>query len=398
MTRGHIAFMASHFRPESNAGANRITALAEFLAQVGWKVTVVTQLPHHPQNKIYPGWESADNTPVKEDYGIEVIRLRPWLVPKDKLHWRLLSELVFSVRAVRRLRRLQADVYFSSSPYMFVGPATALLARMKRSPFAWDVRDLTWLYPGAAGRRTFRVDKVLASLMRWTARQARLLTATTHSQLAYFGDINGVSLMLPNGVSRKLFQQLSQLEEPFVEGKRPIVAYAGLFGYNHNLRIVAEAAKLVPEAEFLLVGDGPEKIAIEAEYMGVPNLEFRPYQPFEALLQVYSSADILLQHFRKSPVFQAVQSAKVFEYMAAGRPVIYASEGEAIQLMLEQQIGLAVAPDDPQALAKSIRSLIANPVEARSMAERAKEFVRSHRIREELFRDYDALLRQLISS
>lgn len=393
----HIAIVAPNFAPESNAGAKRVTSLAEFLIANGWRVTVVTQLPHHPQNVIYEGYELP--TPHVTDEGpLRVVRLGPWIVSKENLVLRLLSELDFTRRAAAHVLRARPDVVLTSSPYMFLGPMAYVVALLRSVPFAWDVRDLIWLYPRAVGKRTFGLDLVIGQVMRFTGRRARLLTATTEGQLAYFGRSRGVGRVVPNGVTREVFGALAALPEPFPsDARRPRVAYVGLFGFNHGTGVIADAARLVPEADFVFVGDGPDKETLERAARELPNVRVLPYMPFERLVEEYGSADILVSHVRRNPVFKQVQAAKLWEYLATGRPVIHAGEGETVKALVQNDAGVAVEPEDPAALAEAIRGLVADQESAKVMGLRGREFVRRSRIREDLFSRMEADLRQLIA-
>lgn len=397
-SRKHAIFLAAHFEPESNAGAKRLSALAKFLVSAGWQVTVVTQLPHHPQNAIYEGWADVANR--METLGsMRVIRLRPWLVNKDNLFLRLLSETYFVARALRFLLREKPDVYITSIPYMFVAQGTLFAARLRRAAFVLDVRDLTWQYPKAAGRRTFGLDRVLDWMMQVTARRADLVTATTQGQLRHFKGLQKGRLFLPNGVTKDVFDRLAALPAPFNPARARIkVVYVGLFGFNHNLTTILEAARLTPSADFILVGDGPDRARLEKNAAKLSNVEILSYRPFDELVAIYADADILVSHFRKNPVFTVVQSAKIWEYMATNRPIIHATEGESVELMIREQIGLAIEPDNPQAMSAAIGKLTDDLDEARRMATRALNFVQEERIREKLFRRLEASLQEITES
>lgn len=393
-TMRHAVFLVAHFQPESNAGAKRISALAEFLGSRGWHVTVITQLPHHPQNAIYDGWNQSDSR-VEQQHNLTIIRLRPWLVSKDNLVSRLLSEAYFSLRALWKALRQKPDLYFTSIPYMFTAPATMLAARVRGVPFVLDVRDLTWQYPKAAGKRTFGLDRVLDSVMKFVARRAALVTATTQGQIDHFRLAADKTLFLPNGVTQEIFQRLSALPPPFPDGKaRPKVVYVGLFGFNHNLATIIEAARLTPSADFLLVGDGPDRPQLEKLAANLPNVAIWPYRPFEELVSIYETADILVAHFRKNPIFTVVQSAKVWEYMATGRPIIHATEGESVELMRQHELGVTIEPDNPEAMSAAVELLISEPERALGFARRARKFVEEERIREKLNTRLEARLRK----
>lgn len=391
-----ITIVVPHFAPESNAGAKRLTALADFLVTKGWRVEVVTQLPHQPQNRIFAGYDEVATPHVTESGSLKVIRLKPWIVSKQSLVLRLLSEFDFTLRAFPHILRGRTDVILTSSPYMFLGPLAYLAALLRSKPFAWDVRDLTWQYPRATGKRTFGLDLVLAQAMKFSGRHADLLTATTQGQLDYFGRVPGAVRVVPNGVTQQIFDALSHLPAPFAPGRpRAQVGYVGLFGFNHATTKIVEAARQLPDVDFVFVGDGPDRGVLENVAKELPNVTVKPYMAFGDLVGVYEKSDVLVSQFRRSPVFRWVQAAKVWEYLATGRPVIHAGEGETADVLGENNIGVAVEPENPAALAAGIRRLIADPRAAREMGERGREFVRASRIREEIFAGVESDLRAL---
>lgn len=387
-----ITLLVPNYPPESNSAAKRIAATAEHLARRGWRVRVVTLLPHYPQNRIYEGYDVP--TPlVRREGGVEVVRLRPWIVPKDSLPLRLLSETRFSLQALGWALRQPTDVLFASSPYMFLGPLGLLAARLRRAPFVWDVRDLTWLYPKAAGKRTYGLERVLAALMRFTARSSDALTTATQGLLEYFTARPARSRVIPNGVTDEVLAALEPTNPGArAPGSRPQVVYSGLFGYNQGLGTLVEAAKLLPEADVTLVGDGPEKGALVAQAAGASNVSFLPYQPFAELGRIYQQADVLVAHVRRDPVHRWAQPAKLWEYMASGRPVVHAGEGEAIEILEQNGVALTVPPEDPEALAAAVKWLLTHPDEAAAMARRARAFVEGERRRETLLAQLEALL------
>src|SRR5690554_3033503 len=148
-----ITLLTPHFQPETNAAARRLTALAEGFVEAGWDVTVVTLLPHYPQNELFSGYD-VPSPDVRSEDGVRVIRLRPWMVAKDSLVLRLLSESLFCLSALPHVLRSKPDVILATTPYMFLGPLALLVSALAKAKFVWDVRDLTWLYPRAAGKRT----------------------------------------------------------------------------------------------------------------------------------------------------------------------------------------------------------------------------------------------------
>lgn len=390
-----ITILAPNYYPESNAGSKRVTRLAEHLAVAGWEVEVYTMLPHHPQNRIYEGYEGLAGA-ARVEKGVRITRMRPWIVAKDNLVLRLVAETMATIKLMGKIlfSGRRSDVYWASSPYMFLGPAGLFLARLRGRPFVWDVRDLTWLYPRAAGKRTFGLDRILEAFMRWTARKSSALTTATDGLYHYFQRRPALGMPVPNGVSKDVLEALDPAKlGPPPAKERPRAVYAGLFGYNHGIGTVVEAARLLSEVDFLFVGDGPDRPLVEQAARELPNVETRGYSPFEDLVRAYGSANVLVSHVRRSPIFEWTQPAKLWEYMASGRPVVHAGEGEVISILDEEGIALTVTPEDAEALAEAISRVVADPELATRLGSGGRRFVEAHRNTEKLMTEMEHLLR-----
>lgn len=389
-----ITIIAPNYFPETNAGAKRITRLAEHLVRTGWEVTVYTVLPHHPQNRIYVGYEDLANS-TRVEKGVTVTRVRPWLVAKDNLVMRLIAESLATLKlAARILGNGQfSDLYFVSSPYMFLGPAGLFISKLRRKPFVWDVRDLTWLYPRASGKRTFGLDRLLEALMRWTARSSDALTTATEGLFTYFRQRPELGKPIPNGVSVDVLDALEATARKGPPTGPSRAVYIGLFGYNHGLSTVVEAARLLPDVRFVFVGDGPDRPMLEEAAMALTNVEVHGFKPFDELIEFYDSATVLISHVRKNPIFEWTQPAKLWEYMASGRPVVHAGEGEVIGIIEAQNIAVTVPPEDAPALASAVESLVSDLESAKAIGARGRKYSEVERNSAVIFGEMDALLR-----
>lgn len=403
MNQLRITLITPNYFPETNAGAKRITRIAEHLASSGWAVNVITLLPHHPQNRVFTGFEKQGGVTRTEE-GVSVTRLRPWIVPKGNLAVRLIAESVACIRmaAFELKRKERSDIYLASSPFMFLGPTGLLVSLLRGRPFIWDVRDLTWLYPRAAGKRTFGFDRLLERWMRSVARSSSALITATQGLFDYFEQRPSLGGPLPNGVSAEVLVSLDpgwSPENDEIEPRAaPRVVYAGLFGYNHDLMTVVEAARLLPRVDFLFVGDGPDRELLKNAAEGSNNVEFLPYLPFEALTGIYRSATVLVSHVRKNPIFKWTQPAKLWEYMASGKPVVHAGEGEVIRILQSNSIAVTVPPQDARALAEAIESVLQDPVAAAAMGARGREYVAANRNSEVILKELESLLKQVLAT
>ena len=377
------------FPPESAAGANRTGAIAEMLA-TRFRLRVATLEPGYPDPALYASndWRAAD---AARDY--PVLR-RPAFRPHEaSLVRRALREIGMSLALVRNAGG-RADIVMVSTPSMFLAPAAWLAARLRGARFVWDVRDLTWRYaqesvnPNGLQRTALQA---LEWLMLWLLRRTDLVIAAT-AGLANVLEAQGVPssrmVTVPNGVSRAWLEQCVSLAAAPPTNGRPRVMYAGLMGYNHGIGILVDVAAKLPHVDFVLVGDGPERPAIEQRLRDrkLTNMRLPGYvTDRDLLLAHYRDSHVLVNHTKATPVLESIVfPAKTFEYFATGRPVVHAGRGWASDLLRERDVAEVVAPDDAAALAAGIERVLAEPERARARAQRAREYVRTEFCREQL--------------
>jgi glycosyltransferase involved in cell wall biosynthesis len=159
-----------------------------------------------------------------------------------------------------------------------------------------------------------------------------------------------------------------------------IVGYAGTHGVANALDTFLDAAKLMhsEKVAFVLVGGGPEKGALQqrVQAKGMQNVWFIDpvkKEQIPALLQWFDVAYIGLQ---RQPLFRfGIAPNKLMDYMMAARPILMAIES-GNDSVAEAGCGLTVKPEDPQAVAQGLRSLLALGEGARKeMGLRGKDFV-----------------------
>jgi glycosyltransferase involved in cell wall biosynthesis len=164
------------------------------------------------------------------------------------------------------------------------------------------------------------------------------------------------------------------------------VGFVGTLGHANVLETLIDAAKLLEpgEARVVVVGHGPERDSLVARAAGAPNITFTGPIPKAQVGAAIKRFDACYVGYRRSPLYRfGVSPNKLYEYMAAGRPVIFAADA-ANQPVREADCGRTIPPEDPVALAAAIRSLIASApaertrlgVNARAYVERNHDYVR----------------------
>jgi colanic acid biosynthesis glycosyl transferase WcaI len=388
-----ITLVVPHYQPESTAPARRATETSQYLCQRGWNVTVIAPAPNYPQGQVYEGY----GTPwvdVREEAGIRVVRLRPWVVKKSNLAFRFLSEAYFSLFASCWVLFHKAKITFVSCPYMLLGPIVYFATLFRRTSFVWEIRDLTWRYVATTGKRTFGAERLLKSLMLWTARRSDALITTTEGQREYFRARNSApstTAVIPNGVSQELMDALDEglaREQPTraLEALELNVTYIGLLGYPQGLSTVVHAAELVPDVSFHFVGDGADRANLErlVADLQLSNVRFHGFVGFSDVVEHYRNADLLVASLRSDPVFEVTQPSKIWEYMMAGRAIVYSGKGEAANVIQKCNAGIAVPPEDPERLADAIRKLRDNNDLRISLGRNGREFASENLCRDKV--------------
>jgi len=107
----------------------------------------------------------------------------------------------------------------------------------------------------------------------------------------------------------------------------------------------------------------------------------------------FALADALLVHLRRDPLFEITIPSKTISYLACGRPVIAALEGDAADVVTSAGVGLTCLPEAPEALAAAVRVLHGMPVEKREqMGASGREAYLSNYTRKLLVDRYEKLL------
>lgn len=159
---------------------------------------------------------------------------------------------------------------------------------------------------------------------------------------------------------------------------RPVVAYAGHLYPWKGVDALIEALALVPEVDGRIVGGHPRegdlaRLTALAAARGLGSrVLFTGLLPPQAVAGAIADADILVLPNTATEVSARYTSPlKLFEYLAAGRPIVASRLPALIEVLEDGVNALLVAPGDPAALAEAIRRLAGDPALARRLAARA---------------------------
>jgi glycosyltransferase involved in cell wall biosynthesis len=162
------------------------------------------------------------------------------------------------------------------------------------------------------------------------------------------------------------------------------VGFLGTLKPWHDVTTLVRAMGLLrhltPAAHLLIVGDGPERERLEdlARSVGIADTaSFTGAVPHDSVASYVGAFDVAtvpygrMRNFYFSPI-------KLFEYLAAGRPVVAADVGDIGHCVRRGETGLLYPPGDAEALASAISALLNDPAQASSLARSGREHVRAY--------------------
>ena len=415
-----ILYVSQYFPPEMGAPAARADELSRHWAQMGHDVTVLTGFPNHPTGVVPPSWRSRFRRlrHTEKIDGVIVERTWLWPLPNRKAHERIRSYGSFCISsALRGLSLAKPDVVIGTSPQLLVALSGWWLARWKRVPFVFEVRDLwpeSLAAVGAGGEGTLlhRTLGAIAGFLYNRAHRIVVVTPAFKDHLIRHWNVPADRIsIVENGVETDLFRPASaatirnELSRNGVHTDgRFVVCYIGTMGMAHGLETLIAAAEELqmtqPNCLFLLIGEGAEKHRIMelAAARGLANIQFLDQQPRKHIPALVSAADACLVMLKKSDLFKTVIPTKLLEYMACERPVIVAVDGQARQIVEEARAGVFVPPEDSHALAEAVCALALNPEQRRRMGCNGRQFILAKLSRRQTALDYITVLNELVGS
>lgn len=377
------------------APAARASELARHWVKAGHEVSILTGFPNHPTGIVPHEWRSRLRrlTYREEVDGVNVSRTWLWPLPNRKAHERMRNYASFCLSAgLRGLTLAKPDLIIGSSPQLLVGLSAWWLAFAKQVPFVFEVRDL-WpesLVAVGAGAKGSLLHTTLAKIAGFLYEKADCVAVVTPAFRDYLIQNWGLPAekiaIVENGVETELFAPASpSITQPLRRelglDSKFVVSYIGTMGNAHGLGTLLDAASQLlhqsPNVQFLLVGEGAEKNQIQASArsQGLTNVHFLDQQPRERIPALISASDACLVLLKKTDVFKTVIPTKMLEFMACERPLIIGVEGQAREIMEAAQAGIAIEPENSQALAAAINQLVENPDAREMMGKQGREYI-----------------------
>ncbi len=385
-----ILLLSQYYWPENFL----INSLVPLLVARGVELTVLTGKPNYPDGLIFEGYRAGGRQREQRD-GTTILRL-PIVARGRRSRIRLaLNYLSFIISGILFGRSLvgndEYDLVFVYAPSPLLQALPAIwLARRRQVPLVVWVQDLwpeslsaaggiknQWLLGAVARivRLIYRAcDRILVQSRAFVAPVAAL--TDNPGKIHYYPNLYKTSS--ERHASQRAMALVKELQTYFS------VVFAGNLGNAQGLDTIVEAARELlpyPEVRIVLVGSGSMDAWLmqQRDIYGLSNLILSGRFDASDMHVIFGVAEALLVSLRPDPTFSLTIPSKVQAYLAAGRPVLAALDGEGSRIISEAGAGLCSEAGNAQALAENVLQLAAlSPLERQQMGQRGRRYFDRH--------------------
>lgn len=364
---------------------------ARELARQGFKVEVVTGFPNYPGGTIYPGYKVKLIQRESID-GIEVTRLPLYPNHGKSGLKRALNYISFAASSLiyGLFFCKKADVVYAYHPPLTVGVTACLIRMIRRIPVVYDIQDMWPDTLRATGMiRNEKTLDLVESVCQWVYRRVDHLVVLSPGFKRMLMTRNvpesKISLIYNWADEASLSGTFGKLPVEFPSPEYFRIVFAGNMGKAQALHSVLEAAHQVqsraPNIRFVLVGGGVEtdNLKSRADELGLKNVVFIPPVPMAEVGVLLDAADALLVHLSRDPLFTVTIPSKTQAYMAIGKPILMAVDGDAADLIRQCNGGLIAKSENSTDIAEAAETLMKMSSDERlAMGQSAREYYKQH--------------------
>lgn len=341
----------------------RITDICEEFVKRGHKVTVVTGVPNYPEGIIYKGYENGEHRDEVIN-GVQVYRVNT-IPRKTGVLYRLLNYYSYANSSAQFVKKLpdDFDVVFINqlSPVMMAKAGIKYAKRHKKQCvlYCLDLWPVNLVAGGIKRDSAIYNHYRKVSKKIYTAVDKILVTSRSFSDY----------LERKFGIDQSKISYLPQYAEDIfsdIPAKEPgeicDLVFAGNIGKAQSVITIVKAAEILKDepVHFHIVGSGVELDHLKAyvKEHNLTNITFYGRRPLEEMPEFYAMADAMLLTLEADPVMSMTLPGKVQSYMAAGKPIIAAIDGEARLVIEEACCGFCGKAEDEKELSENVMRFV----------------------------------------
>ncbi|MBN1230872.1 MAG: glycosyltransferase family 4 protein [Anaerolineales bacterium] len=399
----HILLIHQAFAAINEPGGTRHHEIARYLVAQGHKVTIIASPVSYLTGAArLSRWKTIESG----GEGITIIRAYTYRALHRSFVHRVFSFFSFMFSSFWiGLNVREVDLVWGTSPPIFQGVSAWLAARLKQVPFVFEIRDLWPAFAVAVGvlHNPFLINAT-EWLEKFLYKHADQLVINSPGFVDHIRDRCGKTpVLIPNGADKDMFDPEAdgeQFRQEYGLKNKFVALYAGAHGMSNDLEVLLEAMNILRdhrEITLILLGDGKEKAHLQqkAEDLDLENVLFLSPVPKSEMMVTLAGADVCVAILKPIEMYKTVYPNKVFDYMAAGKPVLLAIDGVIRSVVDEARAGIFVQPGNPQTIADGLLKMASDPAGTARMGKNGRLYLQEHFDRNELASKMNQLFEQV---
>ena len=361
-----ILVVCQYYKPEPF----RISDICEEMVRRGHEVHVVTGYPNYPEGILYEGYGKGKHI----DEMINGVKIhRCYTVPRQTgTIKRMLNYYSFAI---------------SSTAYVLSKKCKASDGKVFDVVFCNQLSPVMMAYAAIAYKKKHKIPAVMYCLDLWP--ESLIAGGITRGSVIY-KYFHGASKRIYRAMDKilitsKMFSEYLQKEfcigadkidylPQYAEGIFEVsesekdaatfdFMFAGNIGEIQSIETIIKAAKMLTDepVRFHIVGGGTDLERLKGLGKDLKNIFFYGRRPLEEMPEFYKKADAMLVTLKADAVLSMTLPGKVQSYMAVGKPIIGAIDGETEKVIAAAECGYCGKAEDDKELAENIRKFIKNP-------------------------------------
>ncbi len=353
----------------------RYLQFAKHFMAKGWDVTT-----------FYANWNSADTDPLfkrETVNGLDFVQVRaPHYVGNGVSRMKSIFSFAWNIKKhCKEFDIPDVILHNVHTPFDYPIVWAAKKLNAKYIAEAWDAWPDVFAHLGLVSHKN-PVLKVFYQIEKRLYEKADAVVFTILGMVNHIQDKHWTTNMggridlekvhyINNGVDLEQFDKdreaWPRADEDLHNPKTLKVVYLGSINRANHVHTLIDAAKLLQNLgyyRFFIYGDGADRVELEKRVKdeGITNVVFKEKRiPLCECAWVVSQANVNIMNYQKGFGYMGVSSGKLFQYLAAGKPIVCNVNIEYDDVITDNNLGIARDIETPEAFAQAIRSVAEQP-------------------------------------
>lgn len=403
-----ILVIAGYYPPEQCADTRLNKDLVESLAEQGEEVKLLVPFPNRGITEVQQkDYLERKHEIVKSNF--EIYRIGKPKKYKQSIILRGISFLKKSFDLYRIAKKETADICLVISTPPTLGYIAALLSKKKK--VVYKLQDA---FPDSLQYSRSISEKSI--LMRLLRRLERWVYNSVQEIITISDDLKGTLVnrgvaeekirVIYDWIDEKKCYPISKndnfLFDKFeLDRSKFYISYAGNIGQLQNVGTIIRASEMIDneDIQFVIIGNGSCKEEIDRILSERPhtNVHCYPLQPEKDIAYIYSLGDVGLVSL-KPDVTKLALPSKTWDIMSSGRVVLCEIDlySKLCKIVVENQCGVCVAPNDAEEMAKAIKVFYENRQQTIEMGKKGREYILNNLTREAAVQKYINVFKSIV--